>query len=65
MDITSRNFLENINFINKSVETADFVSFDFEFSGLNSCPEDRTHDYDNDETRYQKLKNTVARMNAF
>ena len=65
MDITSRNFVEKFPLIKKSIENADFVAFDFEFSGLNTCPEDLTHDYDCDEARYQKLKNTVSRMNAF
>ena len=59
MDITSRNFVEKFPLIKKSIESADFVAFDFEFSGLNTCPEDMTHDYDSDEGRYQKLKNTV------
>ena len=52
MDITARNFLENYDLINKSVLSADFIAFDFEFSGLNSCNDDRTHDYDSDEARY-------------
>lgn len=65
MDITSRNFVESFPLIKKSVETADFVSFDFEFSGLFTCNEDRTNDYDSDETRYQKLRHIVSRMNAF
>jgi len=52
MDITNRNFAEQFEFFSKSVETADFISFDFEFSGLNTCNEDRTHDYDCDEARY-------------
>ena len=65
MDITSRNFVEFYPLIKKSVDSADFIAFDFEFSGLNTCFEDITHDYDCDESRYQKLKNTVQRMYAF
>ena len=57
--------MEHFPFIKKSIESADFVAFDFEFSGLNSCQEDQTHEFDSDEARYQKLKNTVQRMNAF
>lgn len=52
MDITNQNFLEFLPLILKSIDTADFVAFDFEFSGLNSCSDDRTHDYDTDESRY-------------
>ena len=52
MDITLRNFPELFPFIRKSVESADFISFDFEFSGLNSCQADKTHNYDNDKTWY-------------
>jgi hypothetical protein len=59
MDITSRNFVEQFPFIKKSIETADFLAFDFEFSGLNTCNDDRVHEFDPDEARYQKLKNTV------
>ena len=65
MDITSKNFVENYPFIKKSIETADFVSFDFEFSGLSTCVDDVLCDHDCDEVRYQKLKNTVQRMYAF
>ena len=65
MDITSRNFVEKFPLIKKSVESADFIAFDFEFSGLNTCPEDMSHDYESDESKYQKLKNTVQKCNAF
>ena len=65
MDITNKNFAENFPLLKDSIETSDFVTFDFEFSGLNTCMEDTVHEYDCDETRYQKLKSTVQRMYAF
>ena len=65
MDITSANFQDTLPLLLKSVKTAHFISFDFEFSGLNTSNADRTHDYDCDDARYQKLKNTVNKMYAF
>lgn len=34
MDITCNNFLEVLPLIKKSIETADFIAYDTEFSGL-------------------------------
>ena len=34
MEITSHNFLESFPLIKTSIETADFISIDTEFSGM-------------------------------
>jgi hypothetical protein len=34
MDITQLNFEQNLPMIKRSIETADFIAFDTEFSGL-------------------------------
>ncbi len=34
MEIDARNFLKNLNLIKKSIESADFISFDCEFTGI-------------------------------
>lgn len=65
MDLTYSNFLENLPLITKSLHSADFIAFDTEFSGLSVGFEDRGHDYDSVEDKYQKLKYNCERMNAF
>ena len=65
MDITSNNFIESLPIIEHSISTADFIAFDTEFSGLSVGFDDKQHDYDNIEDRYQKLRHNCQRMNAF
>ena len=65
MDITSANFLESLPLIIKSMHSADFIAFDTEFSGLSIGFDDKSHDYDSIEDKYQKLKYNCERMNAF
>jgi hypothetical protein len=65
MDILADNYEEKLPLIVDSIKTADFISFDCEFSGLSVGFDDKRHDYDTLETNYQKLKHCVQRMNAF
>ena len=65
MDITSTNFMEMLPLITESINTAEFIAFDTEFSGLSIGFDDRGHDYDTVEDKYQKLKHNCQRMNAF
>ena len=46
MDITSSNFLQHIDLIRESIQSADFMAIDSEFSGLTIGFDDRKHDYD-------------------
>ena len=55
MEITCRNFVEMYPLIQKSIETADLISFDFEFGGLEISAETRASDFDTHEKRYEKL----------
>ena len=34
MDITADNFVQNLQLIKNSIDSADFIAFDSEFSGL-------------------------------
>ena len=65
MDITNINFLESLPLITQSIHSADFIAYDTEFSGLSIGFDDKQHDYDSAEDRYQKLKHNCQRMNAF
>ena len=65
MDIVNNNFREKLDLMLKSVETADFIALDTEFSGLAVGFEDQVHAFDQVEDRYQKLKHNCSRMNAF
>ena len=65
MDITGVNYQEKLPLILRSIRTADFIAYDTEFSGLFVGQEDRPHDYETLESRYQKLKHACRRMHAF
>ena len=65
MDITGVNFKESLALVLKSIRTADFIAYDTEFSGLFVGNEDRPHDYETLESRYQKLRHACRRMHAF
>ena len=66
MDVTSDNFHETLPMVKESIMNADFIAFDTEFSGkvywganfsgLTVGIEDKGHDYDMVEDRYQKIK---------
>jgi hypothetical protein len=65
MDITANNFLDNLELIRKSIMTADFIAIDSEFSGLSVGFDDKQHDFDSIEDKYQKIRHNCQRMNAF
>ena len=65
MDITMSNFAEKLPGMIKSIETADFITIDSEFSGLTVGYDDQTNTFDSKEGRYQKFKHCCSRMNAF
>ncbi|TNV81953.1 hypothetical protein FGO68_gene6872 [Halteria grandinella] len=65
MDVTRENFAQLLPLIRESIAQAEFIGFDTEFSGLNVGFDDRQHDYDTTEDRYQKLKHNCTRMNTF
>ena len=65
MDITVSNFAETLPLMIRSIETADFIALDTEFSALSIGFEDQTHGFDHAEEKYQKMKHAVDRGNAF
>jgi hypothetical protein len=75
MDVTRENFATLMPLIKESIAAAEFIGFDTEFSGktcrfygilgLNVGYDDRQHDYDTVEDRYQKLMHNCTRMNTF
>ena len=65
MDITNRNLVEKFDLIKESIHNADFISLDFEFSGLSATLYGQTSEFDSDEIRYQKLRETCMAMHAF
>ena len=52
MEITQDNFFENLQLIKDSIEEAEFISLDTEFSGYTDTPNDREHEYDTLEEKY-------------
>ena len=52
MEITIENFESQYNLIVDSINNADFISFDLEFSGYTANKDDRGHDFDTHESRY-------------
>lgn len=76
MDVTRDNFVSLLPLIKHSIASADFIAFDTEFSGifhlfltkligLSVGFEDKGHEYDTVEDRYQKLVHNCSRMNTF
>ena len=77
MEITASNFISQLPYLQKSIDSADFISFDTEFSGKSFTKftvqcigysvrlEDRGHDYDTLEERYQKLKYVCSSFLCF
>jgi len=52
MEILAENFSQNLDFVIQSVKSADFITLDTEFSGLNVSEDDMTHGMDQVEDRY-------------
>jgi hypothetical protein len=46
MEILVDNFADRLNFMVESILSADFISVDTEFSGLNVGFEDKAHGFD-------------------
>jgi len=65
MEITQDNFQESLKIIEDSIDWADFISIDTEFSGYTDTPDDKEHDYDTIEERYQKIRSVVNKFIAF
>jgi hypothetical protein len=52
MEITQDNFEQSFDLIAESIESAEFISIDLEFSGYTSSILDRENEYDTVEERY-------------
>ena len=65
MIITEDNFEEALPLVKKSIDQAEFISFDMEFSGVHLNLETRITDYDSVEEAYQKKKECVDKFVAF
>jgi len=46
MEITIENFESEYELIIESIDKADYISIDTEFSGLTAHPDDKGHEYD-------------------
>lgn len=65
MEITMENFESEFPLIRESIEQSDYFSIDLEFSGYTAHKDDRGHDYDTNESRYQKLRSVVSKFIGF
>ncbi|CDW82058.1 oxysterol binding family protein [Stylonychia lemnae] len=65
MEITIENFEQRLPLIKESIQTAEFIAIDTEFSGFQVSDDDKPHDYDTVEERYQKIKYNVQKYLAF
>jgi hypothetical protein len=76
MEVTKDNFFRMLPLIKESIQSADFITFDSEFSGkdtvdlnnmfvgLSESINDRHNEFDSVEDRYQKLVHVCSRMAA-
>lgn len=48
-----------------SIEQADFIAIDTEFSGCSSSMEEEASEYDTTEEQYQKLRTAINKFIAF
>lgn len=64
MEVTKDNFDEALEVVTQAIRQADLMAFDTEFTGFSISDEDRGHDYDSLEDRYQKLKYVCERCKA-
>jgi hypothetical protein len=65
MEITQQNFLTSMDLINESIDKADFIAIDLEFSGYSAGDEDKAHNYNTLEEKYQKLRSVINKFVAF
>jgi len=65
MEITKDNFCETLSLVKDSINEADFIAIDTEFSGYNSCLEEQCHEYNTTEQRYKKMKAVIKKFVAF
>ena len=65
MEITQQNFLQNLDLVFESIDKADFISFDLEFSGFEDKEDDKPHNYNTEEERYQKIRTVINKFRAF
>ncbi|CAI2361918.1 unnamed protein product [Moneuplotes crassus] len=64
MEVTKENFDEAFEVVKEAVNECDIMAFDTEFTGFSISIEDRGHDYDSIEDRYQKLKFVCSQCKA-
>jgi hypothetical protein len=65
MEILASNFKDAFPLFTASLHACDFVSIDTEFSGYQLADEDKPHDFDTLESRYQKLKAVAQKFFSF
>ena len=65
MEITVENFEERFEVLSKSIQTAEFIAFDTEFSGSHSGISDKPHEYDSFDDKYKKNASSVKKFIAF
>lgn len=54
-----------MDLINESIDKADFISIDLEFSGYSAGDEDKPNNYNTLEEKYQKLRSVINKFVAF
>lgn len=52
MEVTSDNFKEMMPLVEETIQKADFIAMDTEFSGYAACLEDHQNEYDSLEEKY-------------
>jgi hypothetical protein len=65
MEISLENFTEKLPLISKSIQTADFIAFDTEFSGNKLTLDDKPHEFDTFADKYRKNSHAVKNLLAF
>ena len=63
--ITNTSFAEQLPLVIESINNADYVAIDCEFSGHTASLESAMNDYDTIEEKYQKLRCAINRFIAF
>ena len=64
MQVTRENFVEVLPLVRESIQMADFISFDAEFTGIKTSMNSEQKDFDSPEDRYQKIKGVVQSYTA-
>lgn len=62
MEITKKNFLEQLDNINQDLKRSCFVGFDAEFTAILTGDKFRHRLFDTNEERYNNIKNEVGKM---